>query len=151
MIKQGMWPAGSRDPLDPSRLLRDFERLLDAVTGTPWTARLEGAGVFPPLNLSRDAENYYLRAELPGVRPDDLDITTEGNQLTLTGRRDIAAESGVSYHRRERAAGTFSRTITLPGPFEPNHVDARYVAGILTITLPIAAAHKPKRISVSNQ
>lgn len=151
MIKQGVWPYGSRDPLDPGRLLRDFERLLDAVTASPWSAQREAtAGVFPALNISKDKERYYVRAELPGVRADELSITTEGNKLCLSGERKIPAEKGVSYHRRERTAGTFSRTITLPGPFDPEHVEAKYAPGVLSITLPLAESMKARRITVRN-
>ena len=70
------------------------------------------AGVFPLTNLSEDKENYYVRAELPGVKGDQLDIQVTGKNLAISGERKIAAEEeGARYHRREREAGTFSRMI----------------------------------------
>ena len=68
------------------------------------------AGVFPLLNLTEDKNNYYVRAELPGVKGDELDIQVTGKNLAISGERKIAAkEEGARYHRREREAGTFSR------------------------------------------
>jgi HSP20 family protein len=151
MFKQGMWPSGSRGLLDPGRLLRDFERVLDAFTTSPWSAFGDSTGVFPALNISRDKDRYYIRAELPGVRADDLNITTEGNKLTLSGERRIPDEAGVSYHRRERTAGKFSRTVTLPGPCDSERVEAKYLDGVLTISLPIAEAAKARRITVNKK
>jgi HSP20 family protein len=131
-------------------LLRDFERVLDAFTSSsPWSVFRDAAGVFPALNITRDAAKYYIRAELPGVRADDLNITTEGNKLSLSGERRIPEEPGASYHRRERAAGTFSRTVALPGPFDAEHVEAKYLNGVLTISLPVAESMKARRITVS--
>ena len=109
------------------------------------------AGVFPLINLTEDKDKYYVRAELPGVKSDELDIQVTGNNLAISGERKFAAEEeGARYHRREREAGTFSRMIGLPGEVDTNKVDANIKDGILTIEVSKAEIAKPKQISISS-
>ena len=109
------------------------------------------AGVFPLLNLTEDKNNYYVRAELPGVKGDDLDIQVTGKNLAISGARKIAAEEeGARYHRREREAGTFSRMIGLPGEVNTDKVEANLENGILSIVVSKAEIVKPKQITVSS-
>ena len=108
------------------------------------------AGVFPLINLTEDKDNYYVRAELPGVKGEELDIQVTGKNLAISGERKIAAEGeGAKYHRREREAGTFSRMIGLPGDIDSNKVEAKLENGILSIVVSKAEIAKPKQISVS--
>ena len=107
------------------------------------------SGVFPLTNLTEDKDNYYVRAELPGVNSDELDIQVTGNNLAISGERKIAAEEGVKYHRREREAGTFSRMIGLPGEVDTDKVKANLKNGILSIVVSKAEIAKPKQISVN--
>ena len=107
------------------------------------------AGVFPLLNITEDKDNFYVRAELPGVKGEELDIQVTANNLSISGERKIAAEEEeAKYHRRERDAGSFSRMIGLPGDIDSDHVDAKLENGILTIVVAKAEAAKPKQISV---
>jgi HSP20 family protein len=107
------------------------------------------AGVFPLINLTEDKDNYYVRAELPGVKGEELDIQVTGKNLAITGERKIAAEEeGAKYHRREREAGSFSRMIGLPGDINSDKVDAKMQNGILTVVVAKAEAAKPKQITV---
>jgi len=108
------------------------------------------AGVFPLTNLTEDKNNYYVRAELPGVKGDELDIQVTGNNLAISGERKIAAEEEARYHRREREAGTFSRMIGLPGDINPDKVDAKLENGILTVVVSKAETAKPKQITVKS-
>jgi len=108
------------------------------------------AGVFPMINLTEDKDNYYVRAELPGVSGDELDIQLTGKNLAISGERMIAAEEGARYHRREREAGTFSRMIGLPGEVDTEKVEANLENGILTIVVSKAEIAKPKQISISS-
>jgi len=123
-------------------------RLFDGLTaGEPWSEA--GAGVFPPMNVTQDDDNFYVRAEVPGIRASELSISALRNRLSIAGRREIPEERGrVSYHRKERAEGTFSRTVTLPTEIDAQRVDARYADGILTLTLPKAEEAKPRQIVV---
>jgi HSP20 family protein len=111
--------------------------------------QLPQAGVFPLINLTEDKDKYYVRAELPGVKGDELDIQVTGNNLAISGERKIAAEEeGTRYHRREREAGKFSRIIGLPGDIDSDKVDAKLESGILTVVVSKAEAAKPKQITI---
>ena len=108
------------------------------------------AGVFPAISLSETSDNYLIRAELPGVKAEDLEIQATGNNLSLTGERRIDdATDNVRYHRREREAGKFSRMIGLPGEIDAENIDAHLDSGVLTITVPKAEAAKPRQITVN--
>ena len=108
------------------------------------------AGVFPLINLTEDKDSYWLRAELPGVKTEDLDISISDNHLSLAGERKIAdADASAKWHRRERDAGKFSRMIELPDRVDGDKVKATLTDGILNIMLPKAASAKPRQIKVS--
>ncbi|GLI34061.1 Hsp20/alpha crystallin family protein [Desulforhabdus amnigena] len=106
-------------------------------------------GVYPAVNVSEDTQNIYVRAELPGLKSEDLEISVEGDTLTLRGERKLKeAGEGVNYHRREREAGRFRRILTLPTKIDPNAVDASLKDGVLKIVLPKAPEVLPKQIQV---
>ena len=137
------WSTGFRE-LDVAR--RDMERLFDALTSY---SGHQAAGVFPAINVSEDGESIYVRAELPGIEGDDLDISIEKETLTIAGERKMEAEDkSVSYHRREREWGAFRRSFSLPTRVDSDKIQARYLDGILTVTLPKAAEARPRQITV---
>ena len=150
MLERRVWP--SRPAFDSSfgrfdQARREMLRLFDAVAGE--TSGDIGAGAFPPLNVTQDDENFYLRAEVPGIEPDKLSISAVRNRVSLAGKREIPREHDrVSYHRRERAEGSFNRTVTLPMEVDANRVTARCADGLLTLTLPKAEDAKPRQIAV---
>jgi HSP20 family protein len=110
---------------------------------------LPGGGVYPPLDISDDADNVYVRAEVPGIAGSDLQLSVEGETLVIKGERKAsAADEKLSFHRREIECGSFSRAITLPTRVQTDKVQAKSVDGILTITLPKAEEVKPKQIMV---
>ena len=107
------------------------------------------AGVFPLMNVTEDNDNYYVRAELPGIKADELDISVTADTLSISGERKLPAEDEkAQYHRREREAGRFSRIVSLPEQVDTGKVEARSTDGVLTITLPKAEIAKPKQIAV---
>jgi len=119
--------------------------------GMPASYQPASAGVFPLINLTEDKDKYYVRAELPGVKGDELDIQVTDNNLAISGERKIATEEeGARYHRREREAGTFSRMIGLPGHINADNVDAKLENGILTVVVSKSEAAKPKQITVKS-
>lgn len=108
------------------------------------------AGVFPSINLTEDKDHYYLRAELPGISAEDLDIQATGNNLSISGERKIEVEKdNVRYHRKEREEGKFSRAISLPGDIDADGVSASLTNGILRVSVPKAEKAKPKQISIN--
>lgn len=143
------WPT--RDWMSPFEelglLRRQFGRLFDEMLAG--AQREPMAGIFPLTNVSEDADNYYVRAELPGIGADELDISVAGNTLTLSGERKLEADAeNAKYHRREREAGKFNRVITLPDQFQMDKVDARTTDGVLSVVLPKEEKSKPRQISV---
>ena len=129
-----------------SQMRRDMESLLERLTG----AAGEGSpsGVFPPMNVSEDRDHYYVRALIPGVDAAKLDVSVVHQTIAVSGTRQSPKEQGVSYHRKERAEGAFSRSVTLPESFDGARVDAKYVDGVLTLTLPKQETAKPRRVTV---
>jgi len=111
--------------------------------------REPSAGVFPLINVTEDDDKFYVRAELPGVKSDQLDIAVTGDTVTLKGERKIPIEDEKSiYHRREREAGSFSRIINLPTQIDTNKVEARSAYGVLTLVLSKAASAKARQIKI---
>ena len=132
-----------------NRMRQQMDRIMDAFGERGGIAA--GAGVFPAINLTEDDNFFYLRAELPGVKSEDLDIQATASNLTIAGERKLAIEDqGARYHRREREGGHFSRALTLPREIDADRIEARLVDGLLTVRLPKAASAKPKRISIAS-
>ena len=145
------WPSWDlRSPFDEvERMRRELDRLSGDLTGSVF--RLPSAGVFPLVNVTEDADNYYVRAELPGVQTDELGISVTGDTLTLSGERKLPEDSEkASYHRREREAGSFSRVISLPSRLDVDKVKAHAEDGVLTVVLPKAESAKPRQIAVKS-
>ena len=138
-----------RNPFqDLARMRQQMEDLFTKVADSGLSSL--HAGVFPAINLAEDKENYYIRAELPGIAAEDLDIQATGTNLSISGERKISAEKdGVRYHRREREAGKFSRAISLPGDIDPEGVRASLADGILKVSVPKAEKAKPRQIEIN--
>ncbi len=105
--------------------------------------------IYPPINIFDDGENFIARAELPGVDPNDLEVTAAGNTLTIKGKRIVsAAGENTAYHRRERQSGEFRRAFTLPEMVDSSKVTASSKFGVLEIVMPRAEQAKTKKIPV---
>ena len=103
----------------------------------------------PAVDIFERGEETVVRAELPDVRKEDLDLKVENNVLTLRGekRRDETVEQ-ENYHRSERHYGSFTRSFKLPSTVDTSHIQARYENGVLEIVIPKAEEAKPKQIEV---
>jgi HSP20 family protein len=118
-----------------------YDRGPDDVTNRGWV---------PPVDIyETEAREIVLKAELPGLRREDINLTLENNTLTLRGerRRDESVKED-RYHRIERAYGSFSRSFTLPNTTDPGRVRADYRDGVLTIALPLREEARPRQIQV---
>lgn len=150
MLLQRVWPArptfeGSAS--DFAQIRREMLRLLDSTTGDG--ASEVAANVFPPMNITQDDDNFYIRAEVPGIKPAELSISALRNRVSISGKREIPGErERASYHRKERPEGAFDRTVALPTEVDAERVEARYSEGVLTLTLPKAEQAKPRQIAV---
>jgi len=131
------------------RLQREMSHLFEETFGprlAPWRQ-----GVYPLVNISEDRDHVYVRAELPGINPQDLEITIHEGNLILRGERKIPSEEkAVNYHRRERESGFFRRVVALPTRVNPNKVEASCKDGILTIKLAKPEEIKPRKIQVKS-
>lgn len=150
MLLRRVWPSRPTFETaftDIDQLRREMARLLETMAGE--TTAGAAAGVFPPINVTQDDDNFYVRAEVPGIKASELSISAVRNRVSIAGRREIPQEhERVSYHRRERAEGSFNRTVTLPNEIDAERVDAKCADGILTLTLPKAEEAKPRQIAV---
>ena len=103
----------------------------------------------PALDISERKDAYLVTVELPGLKPEDLDITMEDGLLTIQGERQFTAESSEQqFHRVERRYGAFRRSITLPAHVMAEGIQASFEDGVLQILVPKAEEAKPKRIQV---
>ncbi len=133
----------------------EFERIRQGLDELSQNLISEGkaqmhATVYPPLNMYETKDALILKAELPGVRVEDLEISLEGDTLTLQGKRLRSQDdTATSYHRREIETGNFSRALALPTKVDLDKMTAKLVDGILTITLQKAEEVKPRQIKIS--
>lgn len=103
----------------------------------------------PPVDIYEADGNLVLKAELPGVNPDDVEVRIENNTLYLKGERKCEKEvKEENFHRVERSYGSFSRTFTLPQTIDTDKVQAEYKNGVLTLTAPRCEEAKPKTIKI---
>jgi HSP20 family protein len=138
----------ARTPNGLLHLHDEMERALRSVLGgeTPSTA---GAWS-PALDVEEDEDGFTLHVELPGVDPEQVDVSLEENVLTISGVREFYAEHDPEAFRRvERRFGRFHRAVRLPDRVDGERVAARYAHGLLTISVPKAEEAKPRRIAIT--
>ena len=149
---------------DPFHDFREIEQQMDALrremdrawTGTSGARRVADAFLpgrsarrYPLVNLYDDKDSLYVEALAPGLDPSKLELTVQSGTLTLSGEKP--APEGVpaeAFHRSERSAGRFVRTVQLPFAVDDTKAEARYQDGLLVVRLPRAESAKPKQISV---
>ena len=138
-------------PLEHLTRLRDE---MDRLFAAPFNDLQRGGQFFnewaPALDLYEDKDNVYVKAELPGMKKEEIDVSLHENALTISGERKFEKKhEEAENYRSERFFGRFSRSVTLPMAVEGEKVKASYKDGILTITLPKSEKAKPKQIEVS--
>jgi len=137
---------------DPSREMISLQTMLDrffnsdqSVSGTRWVPQNWDLA----LDVVEKEDEYVVKASLPGINLEDLDIMYNANVLTIKGETKKEEEvEDVCYHLRERRYGVFSRSIALPSTIKAEKIEANYEAGVLTLRLPKSEDAKPKRITV---
>lgn len=136
--------------LDPVDALLSLQRELTRVFERPVGFDLgpSGRGVYPAANVFADPAGYVLRMEVPGVPPEDLSIQAEGRTLTISGKREARSPENGSFHRRERGAGEFRRSVQLPPDVDAAGAQASCKNGILTVRVPKKEAAKPRQIAI---
>ena len=101
-----------------------------------------------PLDIYESAESFFVKAFLPGVLPENLDITVQNNTLTIRAEQPAEQQEGVRYYLRERTGGTWFRSFELPVPVDADHIDARLEHGVLHLTLPKVPEAKPHKVDI---
>jgi len=137
------------DPLDSlTHIEREMSDLLDFLSSTPPKGTYINTE-FPPIIVSTSGDNVIVRAEIPGIKVNDLDVQVVNDVLTIKGERKTSIEvSKMTYLRRERPYGTFARAIILPERVDAEKVTASYKNGVLVVTLPKAPESKPKQVII---
>lgn len=137
-----------QNPRQAMDQLRDeMNRLFNGVLTNGVPAWLPVRG-HPAVNVWETDEAVMAELEVPGVKNEQIDVSVAENELTLTIQRPQAELPGVTFHRRERPSGDFTRSIRLPVPVDPERVSAELHEGVLTISLPKAEGTRPRKISV---
>jgi HSP20 family protein len=135
---------GGRNPFeDMLSLQQEMQRVVQG-----WQPAV--AGPFPPVNLYDDGTTFHLRAEVPGLNKEKLDVSVAGDVLTFKGERQHEEQHG-SFHRRERGWEAFNRSLTLPDTIDVDNVRATYKEGVLEVTLPRAPEARPRKVSIETR
>ena len=128
-------------PMKPVNLFNEFDRLFER----PSTAREWNIA----LDVAENEDSYLVKATVPGINPDDMEIVLEDDVLTLRGEIQQDEIEDVKYHVRERRYGSFGRSIRFPTAVNSDAVEATCHNGILSLNVPKAEAVKPKRITIN--
>lgn len=145
MLASATYGAQGWDPFtDMRRLQAQMNRLFEDV------GSLSAARVYPPVNVWLGDDSVVVSAEMPGLSQDDIELTVRDDTLTIRGERpQAAADDKVSWHRRERATGSFARTVELPFRVDPDQVEARFSNGVLAVAMQRPEEDRPRRIAIN--
>ena len=108
-----------------------------------------GRGV--TMDVLETEQGYQVRVGLPGVKPEDLDLSVQQNTLTIKGqfRSSVKPDQQVNWLVQEISEGSFERSITFPKPIDADKIDTSFEQGVLSITVPLSEASRPKKISIT--
>ena len=139
---------------DPFREMESFRERMNRLFDESFSLKRGEGGersrmMFVPVDVYEEGDNYVISAEMPGVKPEDIDISVTGNTLTIKGesRAEHEEERG-NVHYRERRFGMFSRSVMLPSDVDTSKIEASCENGVLRITAARTEEAKPKRIEV---
>lgn len=140
------------DPLREMASMRSqMDRLMSDVFNAPaaWQNDEYAGYMRLALDVAENDENYTVHASVPGINPEDLDISFTENTLTIKGEtKDEREDENEKWHLRERRFGSFMRSISLPTSVNADAIDAHFENGVLTLTLPKVEEVKPRRITI---
>ena len=130
-------------------LRNEFDRLFDTAFEMPrWNVTRDTTWGLA-VDVTEDENEFTVTAAVPGLAPEDIDITVNNNMLTIQGEyADESEKEEKQYHVRERRFGSFSRSLTLPSTVDTEQIAAEYEKGVLTLRIPKAEVAKPRRVAV---
>jgi HSP20 family protein len=141
------------DPLRDIMSLREaMDRLFQESFIRPGGSPLSGAGSMFPVDVAEADDRFTVRASLPGVKPEDMQITVQGNMLTIRGESRAEEEQrGQRWIMREHRSASYQRSLNLPAPVNADQAEARFENGVLILTLPKVEEARPRQIKVGGQ
>jgi HSP20 family protein len=153
MVMQRWRPRSSIAPWRPFRDMEEWERRFDALfRGWMWRPGAEETGWMPAVDVIEKDDKFLVKAELPGMKEEDIDVSVVGDTLTIKGEKKSESEvKEENYYRSERAYGSFYRSIPLPSTVDADKIEANYEDGVLEVTIPKMPEVKPKKIAVSKK
>jgi HSP20 family protein len=138
------------EPFKEMMTLREaMDRLFEDSFVRPTRMIREGAGAYLPLDIYTTKDAVVIRASVPGVKPDEVEITVEGDTVTMRGEIKAPQEEGT-FLLQERRYGPFARSVELAAPVQADKAEAKFENGVLTLTIPKAEESKPKIIKVKS-
>jgi len=140
------------EPFDGlTRFQSRINELFDETFGQSRTTPTSTTGLwYPPVDILESKDSYLIRAELPGMKKENVHLEVQEGTLTLSGERKFdEPASGVEYHRVERVTGKFSRSFYLPQTIKQDSIKATFKDGVLEVHVPKADEAKPKQIAIS--
>ncbi|HZS40727.1 MAG TPA: Hsp20/alpha crystallin family protein [Polyangia bacterium] len=138
----------ARGEWDPFRMMRDLLRWDPFSEMLPY-AGAERLGFVPQFEVKETPDAYIFKADLPGVKEQDLEISVTGNRLSVSGKREQEErQENETFYAYERAYGSFTRSFTLPEGVDADHVQADLREGVLTLTVPKLPEMQPKKINI---
>ncbi|WP_210479421.1 Hsp20/alpha crystallin family protein [Naasia sp. SYSU D00948] len=120
---------------------------LDRLTGALY--RRAASGMAMPVDLYREGDHFVLNADLPGVDPGSVDVSVDGQTLTLRAQRTVRGLEGVEWLTRERPDASFVRQFTLGDGIDADSISAHYTNGVLSVVIPVAEQAKPRKIQIA--
>ena len=125
-----------------------FGPLSELTNRLEWLREEMEPAFLPALNVWEEGETLKVEVEIPGVKLEEVDVAFNKGELTIKGEKKVEIKESATLHRRERLAGSFTRTMTVPWEIKADEVSAELKDGILTVTLPKAEAAKPRKVAV---
>jgi HSP20 family protein len=141
LTRVSTWPTLGR--------LSDLRNEIDRFFESPLARTSEFLGWTPAFDVYEEKDNYIVKAELPGMKKEDINVSIQDGELLISGeRKSETKEDGAEVYRSERYFGKFQRAVSLPATVSAKEVKAEYKDGILTVTLPKSEEAKPKHIEI---
>jgi HSP20 family protein len=129
---------------------RDLNSLFSSIFDTPTGSVSAGRRWLPAMDLVETDDHFVLRADLPGLAEDDVDVTLENDVLTVSGQRKAETETREKgYYRVERASGSFRRSLSLPEGVDPDAIEANFDKGVLEVRIPKPEQRKPRKVAIT--